>query len=277
MTKVKVGIKVTEAQYLEGYDANQYYRFSVATDIVAFSVSEEIKTNYRKLPEKKLRILMIKRGEHPFKGEWALPGGFVRENETTEETARRELEEETGVKETYMEQLYTFSNPKRDPRTRVISTAYIALLNTNPRLKATEDAVDAAWFEVSYEQVEGKKYKLTLMHEDERLGAEKLEADIEGEEFKAQGIAFDHAKIIAAAIERLRGKIEYTDIALNLVPERFTLASLQQVYEIILDKKLLVANFRRKTAGLVEETQEYAENGGHRPSKLYKKAEAGNE
>nr|WP_302598068.1 NUDIX domain-containing protein [uncultured Cellulosilyticum sp.] len=270
-------MKVTEAQYLESYDANQYYRFSVATDIVAFSVSEEIKTNYRKLPEKKLRILMIKRGEYPFKGEWALPGGFVRENETTEATARRELEEETGVKETYMEQLYTFSDPKRDPRTRVISTAYIALLNTNSSLKATEDAVDAAWFEVNYEQLEGKKYKLILTHEDERLGAERLEADIDGEDFSAQGIAFDHAKIIAAAIERLRGKIEYTDIALNLVPERFTLASLQQVYEIILDKKLLVANFRRKISELVEETQEYAENGGHRPSKLYKKADARNE
>lgn len=274
---MKAGIKMTEAQYLEGYDANQFYRFSVAADIVAFSVSEEVRSNYRKLPEKKLRILMIKRGEYPFKGEWALPGGFVREDETTEETARRELEEETGVKEIYMEQLYTFSEPNRDPRTRVISTAYIALLNTNPKLRATEDAVDAAWFEVSYEKVEGKKYKLTLIHEDERLGMESLEAEIEGERFITRGIAFDHAKIIAFAIERLRGKIDYTDIALNLVPDRFTLASLQQVYEIILDKKLLVANFRRKMAGLVEETEEYAENGGHRPSKLYKKRDGEDE
>lgn len=263
---------MTEEEYLKHYDATEFDRCSVATDIVAFSVSEEIRTNYRKLPEKKLRILLIKRGEHPFKGEWALPGGFVQRDETAEVAAKRELEEETGVKEVYMEQLYTFSDPHRDPRTRVISIAYMALLNTNPILCATHDAIMADWFEVQYEVLENNKQKLILKNE-----TDTLEAELSAEGFCAKGIAFDHAKIITHALERLRGKIEYRPIALNLLPEHFTLTHLQQVYEIILDKKLLVANFRRKIAGLVIETDNYTENAGHRPSKLYKRRDEENE
>lgn len=258
--------ELTESEYLRSYHASDYPQISIATDIVCFSVLEEKGANYRKLSQKKLSILLIKRGEHPFKDQWALPGGFLKIDETLEETAKRELREETGVEEAYMEQLYTFSALDRDPRTRVVSTAYLALLNQVPTLKATTDAIDTRWFEVTYKVLEGDKKQLILVG-----GDESIEIVLEGNKGSSSQIAFDHVNIITFALERLRGKIEYTPIAMNLLPEYFTLTSLQQIYEAILGKTLLVANFRRKIKELVEETQDYAENGGHRPSKLYKR------
>lgn len=263
---------LTESDYLKQYSVSDYPQISMATDIVCFSVLEQKEDNYRKLSKKKLSILLIKRGEHPYKGKWALPGGFLRINETLDETARRELQEETGVKEAYMEQLYTFSALDRDPRTRVVSVAYLALLSSRPTLKATTDAVMAKWFEVSYVPLENGEGQLKLKSDEQELSIV-----INGEEQASNQIAFDHAKIIAFALERLRGKIEYTPIAMNLLPKQFTLTTLQQVYEAILGKPLLVANFRRKIKDLVEETQMYAENGGHRPSKLYQRKDEENE
>ncbi len=260
--------ETTELEYLQNYQVSDYPQISIATDIVCFSVLEEKGSNYRKLSQKKLSVLLIKRGEHPFKGQWALPGGFLKMNETLEETAKRELREETGVREAYMEQLYTFSSLERDPRTRVVSTAYLALLNQVPILEATTDAVDTRWFQVTYKQEADDTNKLILVGGDERI-----EVVVEKGQGQSKQIAFDHVSIIAFALERLRGKIEYAPIAMHLLPETFTLTSLQQVYEAILDKKLLVANFRRKVKELVEETEDYAENGGHRPSKLYKRRE----
>lgn len=253
-----------EIDYLNHYQVSDYPKISIATDVVCFSVLEEKDANYRKLSQKKLSVLLIRRGEHPFKSHWALPGGFLQRNETLEETAKRELREETGVKEAYMEQLYSFSDLHRDPRTRVVSVAYLALLNKVPNLKETTDAMDARWFEVSYKMNAMGKKELILVGEDE-----KIEVALDERHITDSMLAFDHAHIIAFALERLRGKIEYTDIAMNLLPTKFTLTSLQQVYEAILDKTLLGANFRRKIKEWVEETEEYAENGGHRPSKLY--------
>ncbi|MBP3888063.1 MAG: NUDIX hydrolase [Cellulosilyticum sp.] len=258
--------EIKELEYLQNYHASDYPQISIATDIVCFSVLEQKGANYRKLSQKKLSVLLIKRGEHPYKGQWALPGGFLKIDETLEETARRELREETGVSEAYMEQLYTFSGLERDPRTRVVSVSYLALLNQVPILEATTDAVMARWFEVTYRVLDGDKRQLILVG-----GDETIEVDLENQKGYSEQIAFDHVSIIAFALERLRGKIEYTPIAMHLLPERFTLTSLQQIYEAILDKTLLVANFRRKIKELVEETDEYAENGGHRPSKLYKR------
>lgn len=252
-------MKMSEANYLKNYRLSDYIHTSVATDIVCLSVSEHKQSNYRKLSHIKLSILLIKRGEHPYRGKWALPGGFLREKENLEEAAIRELREETGVEKAYMEQLYTFSDPKRDPRARVISVAYLALLNKRTLLKADTDAAEAKWFEISYK---GADYD-----------TKKLMIESDGEKLEAKDIAFDHADIIVSALERLRGKIEYTPITLHLLPPLFTLSSLQQVYEAILDKPLLVANFRRKMKDFVIETEYYAENGGHRPSKLYKRKE----
>lgn len=282
---------LTEREFLEKYRAEDYGRPSVAADMVIFTVTDEAADSYRKLPEKELRILLIRRGGHPFLGKWALPGGFVQPSETTEQAAARELREETGVDDVYLEQLYTFSDIGRDPRTWVMSCSYMALINSDKlELQAGDDAAGAAWFKVSYRLLREQKemmedgYVKTLEYELKLSGEEELSAVVArtltvktsstSTEYKIvsnNGLAFDHAKIIACAIERLRGKVNYTDIALHLMPELFTLTELQQVYEVILDKELLKAAFRRKVADLVAETDHYTENAGHRPSRLYRR------
>lgn len=132
--------------YLKNYDASKFFRPSVAADIVIFSVFDEMNDNYRKLPEKTLKVLLVKRGQCPFKEQYALPGGFVKETETAEQAAQRELEEETGVACTFLEQLKTTSTVERDPRTRVISVSYMALLNAAEyKVRAGDDAAEAEW------------------------------------------------------------------------------------------------------------------------------------
>ncbi|OPZ90376.1 MAG: Bifunctional NMN adenylyltransferase/Nudix hydrolase [Firmicutes bacterium ADurb.Bin419] len=282
---------LTEAEFLKTYDAGKYERPSVTVDMLIFTVTDEEKKNYRKLSEKVLRLLMIKRGDHPYLGQWALPGGFVNMDESMEEAARRELMEETNIDNIYMEQLYTWGDVGRDPRTRIISTSYMSLVDSGVLdVKANDDADDAKWFTVSCKLYQEQKtvtqggyilqrlFKLNLSNDEDNLSATiKIEKYVENrvtkvhrEIVEAKGIAFDHAKIIEYGIERLRNKIEYTDIAFNLMPELFTLTELQKVYEIILDTELLKANFRRKISDMVVETNEYRKDAGHRPSKLFK-------
>lgn len=271
---------LTEKEFLTGYKPGDYPRPSVATDMVIFTVTDAEEENYRKLAEKELRILLIKRGGHPYLGCWALPGGFVRPTETTGEAAVRELKEETGVEQPYLEQLYTFSDPKRDPRTWVMSCSYMALIDSSRvQVRAGDDAAKAAWFQAAFRkrEQEGKRelWELTLSHEETFLQA-VLEKETgrpftESRILDSGGLAFDHARILAYGFERLRGKLNYTDLALHLMPEYFTLTQLQQVYEIILDKDLPAAAFRRKVAPLVRETGCYTENEGHRPSRLYRR------
>lgn len=289
MFKNKQGL--TEEQFLAIYDASKFERPSVTVDMLVFTVTDEEKKNYRKLPEKVLRLLMIKRGDHPYIGQWALPGGFVQMDESLDEAALRELKEETNIDKIYMEQLYTWGDVGRDPRTRVISASYMSLVDSSTLdIKASDDADDAKWFTVSCRLYQEQKtvtekgyilqrlFKLSLSNDESNLSAiVKIMKTVEGKVTKVErevvesnGIAFDHAKIIEYGIERLRSKIEYTDIAFNLMPERFTLTELQQVYEVILDTELLKANFRRKTADMVIETNEYTKDAGHRPSKLFR-------
>lgn len=283
---------LTEAEFLADYRPGDYERPSVAADMVIFTVTEAEEDNYRKLPEKQLRVLLIRRGGHPYLGCWALPGGFVRPHETVEQAAARELREETGVENVYLEQLYTFSEPKRDPRMWVMSCSHMALIDAHAvTVRAGDDAENAAWFCVSYRLVreetehlelgfvKSRQYALVLTGGEETLRA-TVEHRIEEtgltrsdscQVLSNEGLAFDHAKIIALAMERLRGKIEYTSIAFNLMPPLFTLTELQQVYEVILDRELLKAAFRRKIASLVQETDHYTENAGHRPSRLFRR------
>ncbi len=288
-TKNKQGL--TEEEFLSCYNPNAYDRPSMTVDILLFTVIEEENSNYRRLPEKVLKVLMIKRGDHPYIGKWALPGGFISMDENLEDAAKRELKEETNIDGIYMEQLYTWGDVERDPRTRIISVSYMSLVNSEKlHVKASDDADDAKWFTISYKIFQEEKtitekgyvlkqlYNLELSSGEEKLysvlqvikNVVGRTTQIERKIVSSQGIAFDHAKIIAYGIERLRTKIEYTDIAFNLMPEKFTLTQLQKVYEIILDKELLKANFRRKIAELVVETNEYVTDVGHRPSKLYK-------
>lgn len=271
---------LTEEEFLERYEPGDYPRPSVATDMVIFTVTDQEEDNYRKLPEKELRLLLIRRGGHPYLGSWALPGGFVRPSETTEQAAVRELREETGVDKVYLEQLYTFSQPGRDPRTWVMSCSYLALADSaRVRLQAGDDADQAAWFKMACRMKEKRDktevWELELNHKDISLGA-VLEKETDGtfagsRIVEQDGLAFDHSRIIAYGLERLRGKLQYTDLALHLLPEYFTLTQLQQVYEVILGRELPAAAFRRKAAPMVKETEQYTENQGHRPSRLYRK------
>jgi len=281
----------TEAEFLKSYDVNKYVRPSVTVDMVIFTVLDRPQTNYRKLPVKDLCVLLVKRGGHPFKDRWALPGGFVRPTESLEQAAIRELAEETGVENVYMEQLYTWSDLGRDPRTWVISCSYMALIDANRiKLAAGDDAVDARWFRVEKKLKQEKrkvmrsgsvlkqKYSLLLSSEDtatetllEKTVTKHGSRQTEEEQILVPGeLAFDHARMISYAVDRLRNKIEYTDLAFNLMPEYFTLTQLQQVYETVLDCELLKANFRRKLENKVVESDYFTEGDGYRPSRLFK-------
>ena len=283
---------VTEEEFLAAYRPGDYEKPSVAVDMAIFSAADKKEENYRKLPEKELRLLMIRRGGHPFKGHWALPGGFVEPDENTESAAARELMEETGVDNIYLEQLYTFSDPHRDPRTWVMSCSYLALVDSSKiNVEAGDDAERASWFSVrlDIESRQIREYdggfektvdlRLELKNGDTSIGAlvrhtiVRLDCGTKEkyEILENDGIAFDHAKIITYAILRLRGKVQYTDIALNLVPEYFTLTQLQQIYEIILGKPLIKAAFRRKYGILAEPTEMQTSDAGHRPSQLFRR------
>lgn len=282
---------LTEKEFLQQYDDSKYEKPSVTVDMLIFTVMDEEEENYRKLPEKKLKLLLIKRGNHPFMGKWALPGGFAGLSESLDDSALRELREETNIENVYMEQLYTWGEVKRDPRTRIISCSYMALVdNHSLNVKAGDDAQDAKWFTVNYNILESKVtqkdkgftyerlVEIILENTQDRLSAKiKVINQNDGKTTKylreivnSEGIAFDHGKIIEYAVERLRNKIEYTDIAFNLMPPLFTLSELQKVYEVVLGKELLVAAFRRKISHMVVETEKYTKNAGHRPSKLYR-------
>ena len=241
---------LTEAQFLATYDANNFERPSVTVDMLIFTVTDEEKKNYRKLPEKVLRLLLIKRGGHPYIGQWALPGGFVLMDESLDEAALRELKEETNIDNIYMEQLYTWGDVGRDPRTRVISASYMSLVDSSSLdIKASDDADDAKWFTVSCRLYQEQKtvtekgyilqklFKLSLSNDENNLSAivkiiktvEGKVTKVEREVVESNGIAFDNAKIIEYGIERLRSKIEYTGIEFNIMPELFTLTELQKV------------------------------------------------
>lgn len=264
---------LTETQYLSQYRPSDFPRPSVTVDNVIFTVADVSGNNYRRLPDKELRVLLIKRAGHPYIGQWALPGGFVLPDETVGEAAKRELVEETGISVGHLEQLYTFSTPGRDPRTWVISCAHMALIDSvSVEVNAGSDASEARWFTVKMENLSGKQgMQLSLTEKTTELSAVVIPNE-DGGELRVKenkGLAFDHAEIIACAITRLRAKLEYTDLAFCLLPEKFTLTQLQQVYETILGKKLYKAAFRRKIVNMVEKTEQYTSEKGHRPAIKY--------
>lgn len=225
---------IDEQRFLNEYDPSKYPPIAVAVDAVVFGISKGTSSNYRKPGRQSLNVLLIKRRGHPFKDKLSLPGGFVLPNETIDETAYRVLRAKTGLENIYCEQLYTFGAIDRDPRMRVISCAYIALIDAE---KA--QIKDAEWVSV--------------------------------EKAQSGDMSFDHASIIAEALNRLRGKINYTDIVFHMMPEKFTIGELQEIYETVLGKKLLPAAFRRTIADKLTQTDEFTQNEGHRPSRLYRR------
>lgn len=264
----------SEEMFLKDYDSSVFEKLSMTTDILIMSVSNEDTGNYRKLSEKKFSILLVKRDNYPFKDKWCLPGGFVGIDETLDEAAKRVLKTETNLKDIYIEQLYTFSGIKRDPRMRVISTSYMALVDKNRLMDKL--SANASWFNVFMLEDE-KSYNVTLDNGIEEIkfvvGKKLRDKTTDRYDFniiKNDKLAFDHPLVIVSGIERLKNKIEYTDIVFNMMPKYFTLGELQQVYEVILGKKLLDPAFRRIIANKVEKTDKVQTGGGHRPSALFR-------
>jgi 8-oxo-dGTP diphosphatase len=206
----------------------EYARAALAVDCVVFG-----------LDERDLKVLLIQRKLQPFQHTWALPGGFVRLDETVDEAAQRELREEAGVTDVYLEQLYTFGALDRDPRERVVTVAYYALAKLGDhRIRAATDAMGVGWF-----------------------GLDDLPK-----------LAFDHADIVQQGHERLRGKVRYAPIGFELLPQRFSLTQLQRLYEIILGTALDKRNFRKKILAmdLLVETDEVEQGVRHRAARLYR-------
>ncbi|CDD27836.1 aDP-ribose pyrophosphatase [Clostridium sp. CAG:433] len=263
-----------EEEFLKDYDPNKFDRLSLTTDILIFSVSDGVQENYRKLNRKYFSVLLVKRDNYPFKDKWCLPGGFVKIDEDIEDAAKRILKEEANISDIYIEQLYTYGDPKRDPRTRVISTSYMALIDKN-KLKY-DISKNASWFNVIV--LEDEKFiditldngNETIKYKIKKTLKEKTTDRFKYEVVQNDKLAFDHALVITSGISRLKNKIEYTDIVFNMMPEYFTLGELQQVYEVILGKKLLDPAFRRIIANKVEKTNKMKTGEGHRPSALFR-------
>lgn len=208
----------------------EFERPGLTVDCVIFGLDLEAAT---------LRVMLIERNLKPFAGRWAIPGGFVRRGESLEEAAARELREETGITEVFLEQLYTFGNPRRDPRGWVVSVAYYALVSPEKHeLHAATDARQARWFSVS----------------------------------DVPPLAFDHEEILGMALARLRGKLTYAPIGFELLPEKFTVKQLQKLYEIVLGRRLDNRNFRKKifSMDVLRELDEWQTGVAHRAARLYK-------
>lgn len=256
-----------EAAFLKEYREEAYEKLSLTVDILVFTLNKGFG----------LEILLKKREAHPYRGCWALPGGFVGVSESLEEAALRILEEKTGLSELHMEQLYTFGAKDRDPRMRIVSVAYLVLL---PRESLLEIERDSSFFKLSYKEPCLKDVALkdpSLKNAVLRFTAGGDLGD-EGPSFAEEELAFDHAEMIALAIERMRGKLHYTDIGLQFLRDRrsFTLYELQKIYEAIEGKSYDIANFRRyfkgryEEMGAAEKTGEVSTEFSKRPSSYYR-------
>jgi 8-oxo-dGTP diphosphatase len=243
MRETETGVAKAEGR-LEARLADDLPRPVVSVDVAALSAHNS-----------QLWALVIKRRSPPYRGSWALPGGFVGMQESLDQAAQRLLSDEAGLQDVYLEQLYTFGEPDRDPRARVITVAYYALV---------------AWRRLQHLQ---SKEQPTLMRLDvEWSGETGGPVDLLNEGGERQSIAFDHADILGMAVKRIRGKLDYVPIGFQLLPERFTLRQLQQVHETILANPLNKDSFRRRmlASGLLEATGEREQDVDHRPAELYR-------
>ena len=207
--------------------ANGFAKHAVAVDVVLLTIQDKI-----------LKVLLVNRQRLPYRGRWALPGGIVGADESVDTAALRELQEETNIANVYLEQLYTFGEPSRDPRGRVTTVAYYALVNWQQfQLKARQRVSEASWFPVT----------------------------------RLPELAFDHRRIADYALERLRNKINYTTVGFQLLPKEFTLTELQSAYEVLLAQRLDKRNFRRKMLqlGIMKGTRAFKASGRQRPARLY--------
>lgn len=273
---------IEDKKFLELYSDSEYQKPSVTVDAVILRMVDKETDNYRKLPEKKLQVYLTNRKYSPFIHHYAVIGTFIDLNNTLDETLDLCVKNKVSLNNYYKEQLFTFGDKQRDPRTRVLSVSYMLLTNKE------EELANGQWFDISIENVntktevlaEGynveKEIKITLSNEETTLENNlklkliskgiKMEKELE---IISTDLAFDHIKIIYLALDRLKNKLEYTDIVFNLLPKKFTLTELKNCYEEILGTKLLDANFRRKTSDLVTPLNEFTSDKGHRPSQLF--------
>jgi len=265
----------TEEEFLKNYDPSLYPRFAVATDIIVFGISSQDNDDYRRLDSKKMSVLLIKRDDYPFKGKWCLPGGFVYIDEDLGDSPKRILKNETGLDNIYLEQLYTFGSVDRDPRMRVVSSSYMALINKDILDEQLKN--DSSWFDILEVKYADDRITVRLTNGEEEIsfvvGRQLSEHTTDRYKFSIienHDLSFDNPLVIVSGMERLKNKLLYTDIVFNMMPKLFTLGELQKVYELILGKKLLDPAFRRMIKDKVEETEEYKTGEGHRPSKLFK-------
>lgn len=233
-----------EAEFLSNYDAAAFARPSVAVDLVLLGIIDDAPT-----------ALLIKRDSHPFAGRWSLPGGFVGVAESVDDAAARVLREKARLEGAYIEQLYTFGQPERDPRTRVISVTYFALLTADRLLSAVHADPSLTLAEILVSAVERNP-----------------KVEVYSTDGQALPLAFDHADILGLAITRLRGKLDYSDVAFALLPDRFTLRQLQNVHEAILGARLNKPAFRRRMldSSRLESTGERETGASFRPAELYR-------
>ena len=249
---------LTEEEFLKNYDSSKFDKLSMTADILILSVSSKDTSNYRKTDKKMMSVLLVKRNDYPYKDKWCLPGGFL----------------DTNLSDIYLEQLYTFDRVDRDPRMRVVSTSYVALIDKE---RLSEKVENASWFDIIKLEENNNIVSITLSNGEEiidfKIKKELREKTTDRYDFitkENNSIAFDHDHVILAGIERIKNKVNYTDIVFNMMPEYFTLKELQQVYEVIMNKKLLDPAFRRIIADKVEKTNKMKTGEGHRPSYLFK-------
>ena len=221
---------ISEKEYLENYDQKEYDKPSIAVDLLVFTIEDS-----------RLKMVLVEREEHPFMNMLSVPGTFVRMDESLEEAAKRGALEKVGLSDIYFEQLYTWGDVDRDPRMRIISVSYLAFVPID-KIMLTQ----------------GKNTVAVALYDVDEILRESKE------------LAFDHKKIIEYGRERIKNKVKYSKIAFEFLSEEFTLPELQKIYEILLDKELHKAAFRRKMADIVEETDRMTEGNAHRPSKYYR-------
>lgn len=259
--------------FSQTYDDAAYWHPSVTADTAVFRALDCAENASKKYPSRKLELLLVKRGNHPYKGGWALPGGFCEKDETLRECAARECQEETGLSPVYCGEVGTFSRVDRDPRTRVMSEVFVAVLpyGETGEVVAADDAAEAAWFEVAMktEALSPKQYRvhLNLKNDDFSItGAVDLLGDEQGQWRRevtadSEDLAFDHLEIICQAIEMLRTKMYRTQLAFNWVPEHFRIADLQDVFEAVIGEELLRTTFFEHVKPLLRRVdEENAEN-----------------
>lgn len=270
-----MSIYKTEEEFLKHYDSSAFEKLSMTSDILLISVSSEEKENYRKTDKKMMSILLVKRTDFPYKDKWCLPGGFLNpKTETLEECAKIVLKSETNLSDIYLEQLYTYDAINRDPRLRVVSTSYIALVDKNRLSKDLNP--NASWFDITLiEEKDGVvdiilDNKTEVLHLQIKKTLREKTTDRYQFSTKKNTLAFDHDLVVLSGIERIKNKLNYTDIVFNMMPEYFTLGELQNVYEVILGKKLLAPAFRRIIKDKVQKTNKQTSGDGHRPSTLFK-------